>query len=191
MRKASGMARSSTAGGWLRPCLAWSDTQSIVIFTGNKGGGESLNESRDECGDTSRAPHVLAFDPSRGCSLVSSARSHPPPAHPRRTPDGPPRTDGPWPSSASVSQTARLSSRCIRSGVASPVCSAIVHAFLRGKSLINHQPGDVLAGLAKRLYHDGSGHLKIVLPSQLDDRQGGRARYTLTSRGHDLLLRSY
>ena len=36
-----------------------------------------------------------------------------------------------------VSHTASLSSRCIRSGVRSPACSASVQEFLRGRSLIN------------------------------------------------------
>jgi len=38
---------------------------------------------------------------------------------------------------AVVSHTASLSSRCMRSGVASPASSEIVQQFLRGRSLIN------------------------------------------------------
>ena len=38
---------------------------------------------------------------------------------------------------ASASQTARLSSRCVRSGVRSPTCSAMLHPFRFGISLTN------------------------------------------------------
>ena len=47
----------------------------------------------------------------------------------------PPRTGGPRSSPRTCPSDARFSSRCVRSGVRSPACSAIVHPFRLGSSL--------------------------------------------------------
>jgi len=58
-------------------------------------------------------------DPQR---LIPQLLDHEPPHHPLRP---------------IVAHTASLSNRCIRSGIRSPACSARLHPFLRGRSLIN------------------------------------------------------
>ena len=72
--------------------------------------------------------------PFFSCPVSSSAATASPPAGGARCSATNRRIT---PIAVVVSHTASLSSRCIRSGVRSPACSASVQQFLRGRSLIN------------------------------------------------------
>ena len=89
-----------------------------------------------------RAPHVLAFHPGGRLArlllpgLVDRPDHQPaPPAAPRGLLQAAAANRRTSLIAASVSHDARFSSRCIRSGVRSPACSAIVHPFRLGSSL--------------------------------------------------------
>ena len=76
--------------------------------------------------------------PAFSCPVSSSAPiTRPPRRPPRRAASSRPATANrrTWLIAANVSQAARFSSRCVRSGVRSPACSAIVHPFRFGISL--------------------------------------------------------
>ena len=90
-----------------------------------------------------RAPHVLPLHPGRGLAglllpgLVDRPDHQAAPARPRRAASSRPATANRRTSliAANVSHAARFSSRCVRSGVRSPACWAIVHPFRLGSSL--------------------------------------------------------
>jgi hypothetical protein len=89
-----------------------------------------------------RAPQVLALHPGGrlarlSCPVSSTAPITSPPRRLRRAaPSGPAAANRrTWLIAVNVSQAARLSSRCVRPGVRSPPCRAIVHPFRLGSSL--------------------------------------------------------
>jgi hypothetical protein len=91
-----------------------------------------------------RAPHVLTLDPRSGLPFLSCPDSSSAPIRrPARRPDRRAASSGPdtanrrtTPITANVSQQARFSSRCVRSGARSPTCWAMLQPFRLGRPLL-------------------------------------------------------
>ena len=129
----------------------------------------------DPVGHLARAAQVVPFDPGGVLALLDLAGLIDRPDRQAAAADRaggliqarPRRTGAPPPSPRRCPSTARLSSRCVLSGVRSPACSAIVHP-LRRRDLA-HQRGGVLARLQPRL------HPREARPQQLPAAQPASA----------------